>query len=260
MALSNMATPRAVPQEKLTAVMPGMRTDFTGKAVRNVILLSVPDHEYDLLRPNLELMALPHHFVMHQRGEKLDFAYFLNEGMASLVVASQDERSVEVGVVGREGMMGTPLAAGLNRAPYRAIMQIPGSGLRIHASVLETILPAAPNLQQRLSRYVLMQGLQMAQVAACNRLHELEQRMARWLLMCQDRVDSEVLTLTHDFLAQMLGSGRPSVTLACGMLERTGAIENLRGTIRVLNRKGLEDAACECYDVIQHFNGGLGLK
>ena len=156
--------------------------------------------------------------------------------------------------------MGTPLAAGLNRAPYRAIMQIPGSGLRIHASVLETILPAAPNLQQRLSRYVLMQGLQMAQVAACNRLHELEQRMARWLLMCQDRVDSEVLTLTHDFLAQMLGSGRPSVTLACGMLERAGAIENLRGTIRVLNRKDLEDAACECYDVIQHFNGGLGLK
>ena len=92
-----------------------------------------------------------------------------------------------------------------------------------------------------------------------NRLHELEQRMARWLLMCQDRVDSDVLALTHDFLAQMLGSGRPSVTLACGMLERAGAIENLRGTIRVLNRKDLEDAACECYDVIQHFNGGLGL-
>ena len=85
MALSNMATPKAVPQEKLTAVMPGMRTDLTGKAVRNVILLSVPDDEYDLLRPNLELMSLPHHFVMHQRGEKLDFAYFLNEGMASLV-------------------------------------------------------------------------------------------------------------------------------------------------------------------------------
>ena len=127
MALSNMATPRAVPQEKLTAVMPGMRTDFTGKAVRNVILLSVPDDEYDLLRPNLELMSLPHHFVMHQRGEKLDFAYFLNEGMASLVVASKDERSVEVGVVGREGMMGTPLAAGLNRAPYRAIMRVSAS-------------------------------------------------------------------------------------------------------------------------------------
>src|SRR5205809_5781184 len=135
MALSNMATPRAA-QEKLTAVMPGMRTDFTGKAVRNVILLSVPDHEYDLLRPNLELMALPHHFVMHQRGEKLDFAYFLNEGMASLVVASQDERSVEVGVVGSEGMIGTPLAGVLHRATYRVLMQILRNDFRIYASAL----------------------------------------------------------------------------------------------------------------------------
>ena len=260
MALSNIATPKPLAQEKLTAVMPGTRTDLTGKAVRNVILLSIPDDEYELLRPNLELVSLPHHYVMHERGEKLDFGYFLNEGMASLVVRSKDERSVEVGVVGKEGMLGTSLAVGMNRGPYQAIMQIPGSGLRIHASVLETILPATPNLQQRLSRYILTQGLQLAQVAACNRLHELEQRMSRWLLMCQDRVDSEILTLTHDFLAQMLGSGRPSVTLACGILERTGAIENLRGTIKVLNRKALEDAACECYDVIQHFNGGLGLK
>jgi len=100
----------------------------------------------------------------------------------------------------------------------------------------------------------------MAQVAACNRLHELEQRLARWLLMAQDRVDSEMLYLTHDFLAQMLGTGRPSVSLAIGILEHAGFIKNLRGSIRVLNRKALEGSACECYQVIQHFNGGLGLK
>jgi CRP-like cAMP-binding protein len=105
-----------------------------------------------------------------------------------------------------------------------------------------------------------MQGMQVAQLAACNRLHETEQRLVRWLLMCQDRVDSKLLPLTHDFLAQMLGTGRPSVSLAAAVLEDAGLIENLRGTVKILNRKNLEAAACECYGVIQHFNGGLGLK
>ena len=105
-----------------------------------------------------------------------------------------------------------------------------------------------------------MQGMQVAQLAACNRLHDIDQRLARWLLMCQDRVDSVLLPLTHEFLAQMLGTGRPSVSLAAAALESSGLIENMRGTVKVLNRKNLEQAACECYGVIQHFNGGLGLK
>jgi CRP-like cAMP-binding protein len=238
----------------------GTRTDPAGKAVRNVILLSVPDDEYELIRPHLELLELPRHFVMHEQGEKLDFAYFPNEGMVSLVILAKDGKSVEVGLVGKEGMIGTPLAVGVWRAPFRAIVQIPGSGLRLPADTVETILPLAPEFKFCLNRYVLAQGLQMAQVAACNRLHELDQRLARWLLMCQDRVDSEWISLTHEFLAQMLGTGRPSVTIAAGMLKRAGAIENTRGTIRVLNRKALEKAACECYDVIQNFNGGLGLR
>jgi CRP-like cAMP-binding protein len=102
--------------------------------------------------------------------------------------------------------------------------------------------------------------MQVAQLAACNRLHETEQRLVRWLLMCQDRVDSKLLPLTHEFLAQMLGTGRPSVSLAAAVLEHAGLIENLRGSVKILNRKSLEAAACECYGVIQHFNGGLGLK
>jgi CRP-like cAMP-binding protein len=102
--------------------------------------------------------------------------------------------------------------------------------------------------------------MQVAQLAACNRLHGIDQRLARWLLMCQDRFDSQLLPLTHDFLAQMLGTGRPSVSLAAGVLEDAGLIENLRGTVKILNRKSLEAVACECYGVIQHFNGGLGLK
>jgi len=260
MAVPNVTVARSSQLVKPVPLLEGTRTDPAGKAVRNVILLAVPDDEYELIRPHLELLELPRHFVMHEQGEKLDFAYFPNEGMVSLVILVKDGKSVEVGLVGKEGMIGTPLVVGVSRGPFRAIVQIPGSGLRLPAETLETILPLAPEFKSHLNRYILTQGLQIAQVAACNRLHELDQRLARWLLMCQDRVDSEWISLTHEFLAQMLGSGRPSVTIAAGMLERAGAIENTRGTIRVLNRKALEKAACECYDVIQNFNGGLGLR
>jgi CRP-like cAMP-binding protein len=139
-------------------------------------------------------------------------------------------------------------------------MQMSGSGVRIRSDVFQEILLCASTLQSELSRFALMHGMQVAQLAACNRLHEIEQRLARWLLMCQDRVDSPVLPLTHEFLAQMLGTGRPSVSLAAGALENAGLIENLRGTVKILNRKSLEEAACECYGVVQHFNGGMGLR
>jgi CRP-like cAMP-binding protein len=118
----------------------------------------------------------------------------------------------------------------------------------------------APELRLVLNRYVLVQGLQIAQIAACNRLHEIEQRLARWLLMCQDRVGSKILSVTHEFLAQMLGTGRPSVSLAAGILQKAGLIENLRGTVKIVNRKELESSACECYKVIQQFNRTLALR
>ena len=259
MAVANVLVKRSG-LERPEPLQAGARTDADGNAVKNILLLSIPDVEFDLIRPHLQCTDLPHHHLLHEQGDRLDFAYFPNTGMVSLVVLSADGRSVEVGIMGKEGMVGTPLSVGLMRAPYRAIMQIPGNGIRIDAEALQSVLPSTPAFQLELTRYVLLQGLQMAQVAACNRLHELEHRLARWLLMCQDRVDAEVLTLTHEFLAQMLGSGRPSVTLAAGILERAGLIENMRGTIRIINRKSLEQAACECYAVIQHFNGGLGLK
>jgi CRP-like cAMP-binding protein len=245
---------------KLIPLRPGTRTDSTGRTVKNVLLLSIPDREYNLIRPYLEYVELEHHRMLHDQGQQIEFAYFPNDGMVSLVVSTSDGRSVEVGIVGREGMVGTPLAVGLRLAPYDAIIQIPGNGIMIDSKRLTSHLSSTPRLWMVLTRFVLVQGLQMAQVAACNRLHELEQRLARWLLMCQDRVDSERLFLTHEFLAQMLGTGRPSVSLAIGMLEHAGLIENIRGIIRVINRKSLEDSACECYRVIQHFNGGLGLK
>jgi CRP-like cAMP-binding protein len=238
----------------------GARSDAQGKAVSNVVLLSLPDEEYILLRPLLEPADLPQHLILHEPGEKLEYAYFLNEGMTSLVALSGDGRSVEVGIVGREGMVGMSLTVGLRREMFRAIMQMAGSGVRVRSEAFRSTLLRAPVLRAELSRFALVQGMQVAQLAACNRLHETEQRLARWLLMCQDRVDSKLLPLTHEFLAQMLGTGRPSVSLAAAVLEDAGLIENLRGTVKILNRKSLEAVACECYGVIQHFNGGLGLK
>jgi len=238
----------------------GARTDAAGKAVGNLILLSLPDVEYSQLRPFLEPVDLPQYDVLHAPGEKINFAYFLNEGMTSLVALSPDGRSVEVGVVGKEGMVGMSLTMGFRRVVFRAIIQMAGSGLRIGAEIFQEILERTPNLRSQLSRFALLHSMQVAQLAACNRLHEVDQRLARWLLMCQDRADSQLLPLTHEFLAQMLGTGRPSVSLAAAVLENAGLIENMRGTVRVLNRKVLEEAACECYGVIQHFNGGLGLK
>jgi CRP-like cAMP-binding protein len=246
--------------DKAMTLRSGTRTDSTGKAVDNVILLSLPNDEYNLLRPHLEPVELPQYEILHEPGEKLDFIYFLNEGMTSIVALSRDGRSVEVGIVGKEGMVGMGLTVGLRRGTFRAIMQMSGRGVRVRSNVFQDVLRSATTLRLELSRFALMQGLQVAQLAACNRLHEVEQRLARWLLMCQDRVDSAWLPLTQEFLAQMLGTGRSSVSLAAGALEDAGLIESSRGTLKILNRKSLEQVACECYGVIQHFNGGLGLK
>jgi CRP-like cAMP-binding protein len=245
---------------KVVPLQSGSRTDSAGKAISNVILLSLPDTEFNLLRPHLEPLDLLQHKILHEAGEKVDFTYFLNDGMVSLVAISRDGRSVEVGIVGKEGMVGMSLTAGLQRETFRAIMQMAGSGVRIRSEIFLEVLLNAASLRSQLGRFGLVHGMQVAQLVACNRLHEIVQRLARWLLMCQDRFDSQFLPLTHDFLAQMLGTGRPSVSLAAGELEDAGLIQNMRGTVKILNRKSLEETACECYGVIQHFNGGLGLK
>lgn len=241
-------------------LQPGERTNAAGKPVSNKILLSIPDDEYRSIRPHLEFRSLPRHYSVHEPGKKLGFAYFLNSGLVSLVVATEDGKTVEAGLVGSEGMTGTPSAVGLRRSPLREVVQIPGDGFRVEVGALQSTLRSTPQLQIMLSRYAVLQGMQAAQIAACNRLHDVAERLARWLLMTQDRVDSASLFLTHDFLATMLGTDRPSVSLAAGILQRKQIIEYTRGAVRILNRKKLEGSACECYRVIQQFNGDLRLK
>lgn len=238
----------------------GHRTDASGKPVCSIILLSIPDGEFALLRPYLEHLRVGLHQTLHEAGNVFRYAYFLNGGLTSLVIVTRDGKSVEISIFGKEGVLGAPLAVQVERTPYHAVVQIESDALRVPADVLRQHLPSLPGLSMRLNRYAHIQGMQMAQLAACNRLHEIEQRLARWLLMSQDRLDSGVLPITHDILAQMLGTGRPSVSIAAGMLQKAGMIEYSRGEVKILNRKSLEEAACECYGVLQNLNGELGLK
>jgi len=238
----------------------GERTNSDGKAIKNKILLSLPDSEFSAIRPYLELLNLPHHFSVHEPNQKVEFGYFLNCGMISLVVATEGGKTVEVGVIGNEGFAGSVLAVGLRRSSLREIVQIAGDGFRITAGALQGLLPSLPELQLTLSRYAVWLGMQVAQTAACNRLHTVEQRLARWLLVTQDRVDAGMLPLTHDFLATMLGTDRPSVSLAAASFQRKQVLQYGRGAVTILNRKELERLSCECYGQIQQFNGELGLR
>ncbi len=250
------AVPNRIPQP-LNA---GERTNPSGKAIANAILLSIPDEEFGLLRPHLEFTALPQRLRIQEPNQKLETAYFLNRGMVSLVFTTHRGESVEVGVVGNEGFTPIPVAAGLRRSPHRAVMQIAGDGFVVSVDALQTVLKSSPALQAKLNRYAAVHGMQVAQTAGCNRLHDIEQRFCRWLLLAQDCVGSGLLRITHDFLAMMLGTDRPSVSLAAGGLQKKHIIEYTRGSVRILNRKKLEGSACECYGIIQEFNGELALR
>jgi CRP-like cAMP-binding protein len=240
--------------------LPGERTSNEGKSIANHILLALPADEFQLIRPFLHSVDLPQYRSLHEPGETIAFGYFPNRGLVSVVVSTREGKTVEVGVVGNEGLIGTAATVGLTRSPHRAVVQIAGDAVQIEIEALQRSLPAMPQLQLLACRHAVVQGMQAAQSAACNRLHGIEQRLARWLLMVQDRVDNGLLKITHDFLATMLGTDRPSVSLAAGGLQRKGTIEYVRGAVRIENRKKLEETACECYAVMQQFNGPLGLK
>src|SRR5277367_2123017 len=236
------------------------RTNSEGKPVKNKVLLSMPDEEYHLMRVDLTFIDLPGHLSLHEPTEKIEFVYFPNRGMVSQVVVTKDGRTVEVGVVGSEGYVGAGLAAGLSRSSVREIMQIAGDGFRMMGNALERILRSAPQLQVLLNRHSGLQGMQVAQTAACNRLHDIQQRLSRWLLMTQDRVHSGVLPITHDFIATMMGTDRSTVSVAASVLQKKGILEYVRGAVKIVNRRKLEKAACECYDVIRQFEAELGLR
>jgi CRP-like cAMP-binding protein len=242
------------------AVQAGERTNGEGKHVVNKVLLAMPDNEYELMRVDLMFVDLPDHLSLHEPTQRIEFVYFPNRGMVSQVVVTKDGRTVEVGVVGNEGFVGAGLAAGMTRSSVREIIQIAGDGFRMMGNAFERILRSAPQLQMILNRHGGLQGMQVAQTAACNRLHDIQQRLARWLLMTQDRVNLALLPITHDFIATMMGTDRSTVSVAAAVLQKKGIIEYMRGAVKIVNRRKLEKSACECYGVIQQFEDDLGLR
>jgi len=226
---------------------------------KNRVLASLPAVEMKRLAPHLCPVTLKMNRTLHDPGQTVDTVYFLEEGVCSIVVTMETGNTVEVGITGRDGFVGLPAVLGTGHSPNRAFMQIPGHGFSVKAKILCEQSEASSELRLRLQRVVQGMLVQASQTAACNRVHELEERLARWLLMCQDRVQSDLLPITHELLAMMLGTRRTTVTVAAGMLHKAGLIAYSRGHVMIQNRERLEHAACECYRVIREEYVRLGL-
>jgi CRP-like cAMP-binding protein len=224
---------------------------------KNRILAALPSKEINRLARLLTPVVLKQEKMLMDGNA--DFGYFLEDGIASAVVELKSGDTVEVGVIGRDGVVGFPVLLDTGSMPGRTFMQIAGSGFRIDAADLKTEFENPSELRRHLQRYVQGFMVQSAQTAACNRVHTIEGRLSRWLLTCLDRVDSEQLQLTHEFLGQMLGAPRTTVTLAAGLLQRAGLIKYSRGRVTVLNRAGLEKITCECYATVRDEFRRLGL-
>jgi CRP-like cAMP-binding protein len=218
----------------------------------NRILKALTRPEYERLAPHLEAVTLWSGEVLCRPEEPITHVYFPNSGIVSTVSVFEDGSSVEVGMVGNEGMFGVCVFLGSISAPLLAQVQLSGDGLRMRADVLKKEFNKGGQLQDLLLRYTQAFITQVAQGAACNRLHATEGRLAKWLLMCQDRSHSRELGLTHEFISTMLGIRRAGVTTAAGQLQKRGLINYTRGHITITDRGGLEAISCECYPVVKN--------
>jgi CRP-like cAMP-binding protein len=219
--------------------------------LRNKILLGLPRKECDAVFAKLTLVDLELHHLMQEAGQEIEHCYFPNTMMASVLNVMTDGKSVEVGLAGWEGFVGLPATAGFRTSASRVVTQAEGNAFRISAGDMRRAVRACPPLTIAVMRYTHEAAMEVTQIAACNRLHEVDQRLARWLLMSQDRIRLRVLPLTQEFLSQMLGTRRASVSVASAILRKKGLIEAGRGHVSILDRKKLEEASCECYGAIQ---------
>jgi CRP-like cAMP-binding protein len=226
-------------------------TDIDGNHIHNEILLLLPPNERKRLFSKLEFVRFNTHHVLHEARRSIGSVYFVNSGLASVLSVLTDGKSVEVGLIGKEGFVGLALLAGFRKSFTRVITQADTTAFRLDADVLRGLLPTSPILNRELQRLLQIATVEISQLAACNRLHQVNQRLARRLLMSQDRISSESLPVTHESLALMLGTRRSSVSLAAGVLQNAGIIDYTRGNVVILSRPALERAACECYELIR---------
>ena len=235
--------------------------DSSGQAARrlpieNSLLAALPRKEYQRLIAGLEPVTLTFGEILYDSGETIRHVFFPSKSLISLLTMADGHLALEVGLIGREGMVGVPLVLGHNMSSVRALVQGSGTALRMTAAAFRKEFRQSPPLQRELYRYIHQLMGQISQTAACNRFHVVETRLARWLLMTHDRVKSDHFRMTHEFLGHMLGVRRVGVTKAAHALQMRRLITYSRGDITVLDRKGLEAAACDCYEVVKDMNDG----
>jgi len=222
------------------------------KSMSNSVLAALPARTYQALLTGLKPVKLNFGDILYEPGQHIADVYFPNDSLVSLLTLVDERSALEVGMVGREGMLGMPLTIGGSVSPVRALVQGSGTALRMNAARVRREFERSPPLQRALHHYLSALMAQISQTAACNRFHVVGARLARWLLMTSDRVRSSEFRLTHEFLAHMLGVRRVGVTMAASALQRRKLISYRRGSIKILDRPGLEAAACACY---LHMNG-----
>jgi CRP-like cAMP-binding protein len=215
--------------------------------IKNRLLSALSPDDLAEFSHDLHLVALPKKQIIYDVGSPLDQVYFIEEGLASVLTMMEDGTSSEVGMVGPEGLIGVSALLGGKTSAQHIVVQLPGSAYRCPAPVCKAVFDNNPRVRRVVLRFVEDLLNLSAQTAACNRLHQVEQRTARWLLMSSDRTESNVLRLTQEFLAAMLGVRRSGISEAAGELQRSGLIRYRRGEITIIDRNGLEAMACECY-------------
>jgi CRP-like cAMP-binding protein len=221
----------------------------------NRLLAAVPDRDFELIAPHLEIVALPRGRVLFEPGDDVVVTHFpCPKTMVSLLIVTRDGREVEAATIGREGAVGGIVSAGNKPAFGRAVVQVPGSAFAIPTATLETLKAGSPRFADLFARYADALLAQLMQSVACNALHSVEERCARWLLSTHDRAGDQIIHLTQESLAEMLGVQRTTVNGTVQVLEERGLLRRHRGRVEIVDRRGLERAACECYATVEaHF-------
>jgi CRP-like cAMP-binding protein len=225
--------------------------------ITNLLLASLSAGSRESLLIHCVGVALPVRTPLYKADEAPEFAYFITSGMASVVARSKDGGTAEVAVIGNEGIVGGFHLLGPAPVSTEAFIQLDGAGLRIPLIEMRKAFRSSEEIRDRILECIQEQALCMSQIAGCNRLHEAEARLARWLLMAQDRTQSVHLDFTQEFLAMMLAAQRTTVTLVAGGFQRSGLIDYRRGQVKILNRESLEEAACDCYQITKRLHDNL---
>jgi CRP-like cAMP-binding protein len=234
-------------------------TKIEQTAVRNRLLAALSPDDFALLAPALKPVNLELKQVLYTVHQPIGTAYFLASGVVSMLAPLEDGRFMEVGLVGREGLVGLSVVLGADSSATEAMVQMQGTAFQIRSAKLKEAFEVSPTLRGLLLRYVHAYHAQVAQTAACNGHHQLEERLARWLLMAHDRARTDEFPMTQEFMSLMLGVRRAGVSIAAGILQKAGVIDYKHGCITVLDRPGLEAVACECYGTVrQQFKRLLG--